>query len=198
MRGLRPLTTGLWSASALLVGHQLTYWAVYPDSEQRAAVLHHTGHGWTHALWPAVALFVVSAVVATTLDARGDRRGRSGAFAVHASAQVMTYLAIELTERGLHAGSWSGLRCEVMSHHTWIVLVAGAAIQLLCAVGAALLARVVERLARCRREPEIARPARVDLVGDRFAPLLVPVDLRPRGPPAFGFPLAALTNARCR
>lgn len=191
MKGLRCTTAGLWSVAALLLGHQLTYRIVFPNAVERAAILQHTGHEWTHLLWPAVVLFLVGAVVATVLDARGDRRGRSGAFAAHATVQAFAYLALEIAERSTHAGSWSAFRCEVMGHRTWMILLGGLVVQVVCALGAAVFARVVARLARARRSA--ATPRRVWRVqwDDLLVAVRLPRATRPRGPPAWrSFPSA--------
>lgn len=198
MKAVRSLAVGLWAASALLIGHAITYLVVYPDSAERAEVLHHTGHGWMGLLGPAAVLFVVGATVATLLSAFGDRGGRRRAFAAHASTQVLAYVLLEVGERAAHAGSWETFRCEVFSHRSWLVLVVGIGVQVLCSLAASLLARAVGRLVRLRSHPTNECREKVVERVESAVDAAWTARARVRGPPWWRVAPSTLVNVACR
>jgi uncharacterized membrane protein required for colicin V production len=95
---------GVLSLPGLVLGHCMAYLLAYPSAEERAHHLQHTGHE-TIAMLTVAALFLLP--VALGFAAMGGLRPGDRS-TVHrmalrlAALQCAAFLALELTERGLH------------------------------------------------------------------------------------------------
>jgi hypothetical protein len=97
---------GVLSLPGLVLGHLMAYALAYPSAEQRAHHLHHTGHE-TFSMLTMAALLLLP--VALGFAAVGGLRSGDGVrptvrrLALRLAAlQCAAFLAVELTERGLH------------------------------------------------------------------------------------------------
>lgn len=205
MRVLRRVGAGLWAAAGLLVGHELAYRFLYLDAEERAHALAHSGHGWTALLGPLVALFVAGATAATVAQALYTRsasstRRRIVAFAVQVSFQLGAFMLLEVGERVAHGWSIEQLQHDLFGHHGIVLLAVGAVIQIICALGAAMLAAGIEAIVEAVRKRTQGAPTGLN----GFAPVHVilysrtSMSVRGRAPPVDGwagqFPVVAVFN----
>jgi hypothetical protein len=102
----RPATLGI-AVGGVLAGHWLTYVAVAPAEEARAAILHHTGHayiGMANDLGLVVALTAMAAMFVGQLTGPGQAHQLRGTTVRVVRFQVCAFIILEVLER-LTAGS---------------------------------------------------------------------------------------------
>ncbi|HEV8572173.1 MAG TPA: hypothetical protein VGR49_03860 [Actinomycetota bacterium] len=182
----RPFLLGPLAFAGAVAGHALAYTASHPEIHERTAALLVTGHGSFGRLVAGAAAAGLAALVVLALRARRREAIQfSWLVARLVPLQLAIFTSLELAERGFDAQRTFGDPA----------VLAGLVAQVLVALGAALLARGVERVARSIRSasfPAILRaPARLP----RPVPAAPPSrfrwrrgDTRRRAPP---LPLAA-------
>lgn len=142
------------ASAGVVVGHCLAYLLAYPPAAARTAHLSSTGHGSFDRLLPIAA---VGALLATILLARralagGDAPPAAATAARLAAIQLPAFALLEIAERG---SSWTAAATDP-------AVVVGLMLQVLLAIGSALLVapfvRVVRRIAgRRARRPDPVR-----------------------------------------
>lgn len=103
---IRTLLASAWAALAVLISHVVGYLLAYNDLSIRAHILSDTGHGWIGILYPALALAGVVALVSSWVNARAGTTRQHQRYLLAAS--VAGFLSVELIERVLHEGTFSG------------------------------------------------------------------------------------------
>jgi hypothetical protein len=145
----RLLLIGPLAFAGAVAGHALGYTVAHPDAHERAAVLLSTGHGSFAGLVTAAAL--AGAVVLLALTVRGLRRRPVG-FGWLAGRLVPLQLAIftflELAERGFDPAR--------AAEDPAVLL--GLVVQVVVGLGATLLARGVESVARSIQSRSLSTP----------------------------------------
>lgn len=185
-RLLGPLGVTATALAGVVGGHRLAYLVAFGDQDARHALLADTGHPYLSTaslLAMALGTWVVGAVA--TRHLRGGERGTGTArvAARLALLQVTLFVLLEVGERVA-----SGAPLEGLLHHGLLPI--GLAVQLLAAVGFALILRAVagaaEALGRALRGPAAEGGS-----GTRLNPV-APIVFRPsllagawglRGPP---------------
>lgn len=189
-RATRAILAAAWAVAGLLAGHVLTYDLLFPDAHHRERVLSATGHGWTEVLPAALLVALLAAGVAGLADGRSGARARGIRFGLLALVQVGLFIAVEISERVLVAGSPRILAHELAAHQLLAVLSVGVAIQLLCAWLGSAASRIVARAAaRLRHAPRVPAAAHARPLPDAR---LRPAARRPRALPIRGPPSPVL------
>ncbi|MFO1540805.1 MAG: hypothetical protein ACKOTZ_10275 [Chloroflexota bacterium] len=189
-RAGRALLAAAWASAGILAGHVLTYDLLFPDAHHRETLLAATGHGWTEAL-PAALLVALLAALVAGLAGSGSGLGARGVrFGVLAVVQVGVFVAVEISERVLAAGSARILLHEVAAHQLVVILLVGIAIQVACAWLGSAASRVVARVAA--RRPRPVHPAAAHRTAPLPAAPLRRVARRARALPIRGPPIPVL------
>ena len=118
---IRTLLASAWAALAVLLSHVVGYLLAYNDPSTRAHVLADTGHGWVSMLYPALALAAVVALVSSWVNARAGVARYSQRYLIATS--VVGFLSVELVERVLHEGTFSGALHNLST--SWLPVVLG-------------------------------------------------------------------------
>jgi hypothetical protein len=191
------LWLGGLAAGGAIGGHYLAYWFASTDAVPRERLLEETGHryfGWC----AAIALGLVMAALASFFRSRFRTAGRGrtpARLALHLAPrlvplQIGTCLSLEAGERSLVAGKGlEGIGGLVGEPHV-MVAVAIQAVVALCAAGIlAVLASVVDRVARLTGGPRPRRARSVPAILPRIQVAPVPAvavlsgTISHRGPP---------------
>lgn len=159
-RSIRPsLVLGL-ALGGVLLGHTLTYLLLVPDAHARAAELARTGHGYLDRANAIGVLAAVASLCAVFLGGllRSESAPTSSILGRLAGFQLAAFAAMEILERISSGAGMSRLAP---------VLVVGLSIQGIVAIGIALIARlllrVADRLLALRGRPASWR--RLTLIG---------------------------------
>ena len=189
----RALTWLLLVPLALLgseAAHSVDYWLVERDSDERAALLARTGHGYLDLLPAAIATcwaVVLLALVGWALEGGRGRRAPVLPFTPFALLPPIAFAGRELIERA----SYGDLQPSVLFEPVFLV---GLAVQIPFAVIALLVGRTLLRAAttlgaklskrpeRRLKAPLALATAGLDLPLPRLSPLAFALAVR--GPPA--------------
>lgn len=118
---IRTLLASAWAALAVLLSHVVGYLLAYNDPATRAHMLSETGHGWIGMLYPALALAGIVALVSSWVNARAGAARYSNRYLLATSS--VGFLSVELIERVLHEGTFSGALHNLSS--SWLPVVLG-------------------------------------------------------------------------
>jgi hypothetical protein len=139
-RSIRPsLVLGL-ALGGVLLGHTLTYLLLVPDAHARAAELAHTGHGYLDRANAFGVVVAVASLCAVFLGGvlRSESAPMSSILKRLAGFQLAAFAAMEILERISSGAGMSRLAP---------VLVVGLSVQGIVAIGIALIARLLLRVA---------------------------------------------------